>query len=148
MLYTIGYRDAETDKRKPPEAFYASLPKGAAVVDIRSHPYSPFAPEYTGCGVEAAILHWKPGRKTFHHLRALGNTRRDTNGKRRSPPLYVDEEAGFAQLEVYLREYGEVVIFCACSYATIDSPDHRCHRFFVAEEMKRRIERLKVQHIP
>src|SRR6185369_2571141 len=120
-LYTAGYRDAITDKRIPPEDFYGSLPENAAVVDIRSHPYSPFAPEYTGNGVEVAVARFKPGVKTFHHLKALGNTRRDSTGKRISPPEYFDPERGFSQLEEWLKQYGEVVIFCACSYATITS---------------------------
>ena len=50
ILYTAGYRDAETDRRLPPEQFYASLPPEAVTVDIRSHPYSPFAPGLYGQG--------------------------------------------------------------------------------------------------
>jgi hypothetical protein len=146
-LYTAGYRDKETDTRLPPEEFYARLPAQAAVVDIRSHAYSPFAPEYTGKGVAEAVERLKPGTKTFHHLKALGNTRRDSSGKRISPPIYVDEERGFPQLEAWLEEYGQVVIFCACSYSTIASSTHRCHRFFVAEEIRRRIPEVMVQHL-
>ena len=147
-LYTAGYRDSETGKRKAPESFYGSLPGEAAVVDIRARAYSPFAPEYTGKGVEAAVRKWKGGSHTFHHLRALGNTNRDADGKRRSPPIYVDGESGLAQLEEYLALYGQVVIFCACPHATLDSATHRCHRFFVAEEMAARIPRLVVKHLP
>ncbi len=146
-LYTSGYRDSVTDKRLPPELFYGELPEDAAVADIRSHPYSPFAPDYTGSGVNAAVDRWKPGIKTFHNLRALGNTHRNATGKRRTPPVYVDEERGFAQLEGYLHEYTSVVIFCACSYQTIDETAHRCHRFFVAEEMERRIPDMEVVHL-
>lgn len=147
ILYTAGYRDAVTDKRLAPELFYGTLPEQAAVADIRSHPYSPFAPDYTGSGVAAAVERWKPGVKTFHHLRALGNTHREPSGKRRTPPHYVDEERGFEQLEQLLRESGEVVIFCACSYSTITDPDHRCHRFFVADEMAARLPGLTVVHL-
>src|SRR5437870_11998576 len=145
-LYTIGYRDSEEGKRRVPEEFYASLPEDAAVVDIRAHPYSPFAPDYTGKGPARAVEHWKRGVKTFHHLKVLGNTHREGSGKRISPPIYVDSEAGFAKLEEYLKEYRFVVIFCACPYSTIDSPQHRCHRFYVAEEMQSRIPHLEVVH--
>ena len=55
MQYAAGYRDAETAKRLPPEAFYGMLPPEAVTVDIRSHPYSPFAPAYIGSGVEVAV---------------------------------------------------------------------------------------------
>ncbi len=147
VLYTAGYRDAVTDKRLPPEEFYGSLPEDAVVVDIRSHPYSPFAPDYTGGGVRCAVERCKPGVKSFHHVQALGNTRRDSCGKRISPPCYVDAERGFPELEELIRAYGRVVIFCACSYSTIDSPTHRCHRFFVAEEMERRMPELQVVHL-
>lgn len=146
-LYTVGYRDAVTEKRRDPKAFYRRLPKSAAVVDIRSHPYSPFAPEYTGRGVEAAVQRWKPGVKAFHPLRALGNLHRDARGRRCSPPRYVDAETGFAQLEAHLTEHRQVVLLCACSYATRDSATHRCHRFFVAEEMARRLPGLRVTHL-
>ena len=147
ILYTIGYRDAETGKRLEPEEFYAGLPPDAVVVDIRSHPYSPFAPEYTGRGVAEAVARWKPGVKTCYHLRALGNVHRDAAGKRCSPPHYVDEEAGLVQLEGYLREHDAIVIFCACSYATHDSATHRCHRFFVADTMVDRVPGLTVVHV-
>jgi hypothetical protein len=146
-LYTAGYRDAVTDKRLTAEEFYASLPEEAAVVDIRSHPYSPFAPYLTGGGVEQAVRTLKPGVKTFYHLRALGNTHREGSGKRVSPPVYVDPDTGFETLERYLRKHGAVLIFCACSYATRNSSTHRCHRFFVAEEMQRRMPGLKVVHV-
>ena len=116
-------------------------------VDIRSHPYSPFAPGYTGGGVRLAVERWKAGEKTFYHLRELGNTHRDTNGQRLSPPVYVDVEAGFARLEAILREHGSATIFCACSYATHDSTTHRCHRFFVADSMAVRLPDLRVIHL-
>lgn len=145
-LYTVGYRDA-SDRRIPPEEFYASLPVDAVTIDIRSHPYSPFAPDYTGRGVLAAILQWKPGEKAFYHVRELGNTHKDTTGKRISPPHYVDAERGFARLDTILREHGAAVIFCACSYATRDSVTHRCHRFFVADTLAERIPGLLVVHL-
>lgn len=129
VLYTAGYRDAVTDRRLPPEEFYESLPPEAVVVDIRSHPYSPFAPDYTGSGVRLAVERWKPGEKVFYHVRELGNTRREASGKRLSPPIYLDAETGFARLETILRTHGSAVIFCACSYATHNSAAHRCHRF-------------------
>lgn len=146
-LYTTGYRDAHTDRRLAPEQFYGSLPPEAVVVDIRSHPYSPFAPAYTGSGVGEAVETWKPGNKRFYHVRELGNTHRDESGKRQSPPVYVDEEAGFDRLEAILREYGSATIFCACSYATHDSETHRCHRFFVADTMAENLPDLRVIHI-
>jgi hypothetical protein len=146
-LYTAGYRDPITDRRLSPEEFYGGLPEDAAVIDIRSHPYSPFAPAFTASGVAESVDRLKPGVKTFHHLKALGNTHRDGSGKRSSPPVYVDEEAGFAQLEEWIKKYRCVVIFCACSYSTVDSATHRCHRFFVAEEMERRIAGLRVVHL-
>ena len=147
ILYTAGYRDAETDKRIPPEEFYGSLPIEAVTVDIRSHPYSPFAPDYTGSGVGRAVEQWKPGEKRFYHVRELGNTHRDSSGKRNSPPKYVDEEAGFARLEAILHEHGQALIFCACSYATHNSATHRCHRFFVADTIAARIPGLSVIHV-
>ena len=147
ILYTAGYRDAETDRRLPPEEFYASLPPEAVTIDIRSHPYSPFAPAYTGGGVRLAVERWKPGEKTFYHLRELGNTHKDSSGKRLSPPIYVDAEAGFARLEAVLREHGNALIFCACSYATHDSGVHRCHRFFVADTIAAQIPKLRVIHL-
>src|SRR5438445_8214287 len=146
-LYTAGYRDAETDVRLAPEEFYGRLPEAAVVVEIRSNPYSPFAPDYTRGGVPAAVERWKPGVKTFYHVKALGNTRRDSTGKRVSPPIYVDEETGFARLEELLREHDVVVIFCSCSYSTHDSPTHRCHRFFVADEMLSRLPNVEVIHL-
>ena len=147
VLYTVGYRDAQTDRRLPPEEFYTSLPPEAVTVDIRSHPYSPFAPDYTGSGVKRAVEQWKPGEKTFYHLRELGNTRREASGKRLSPPVYVDAEAGFARLEAILREHGSATIFCACSYATHNSAEHRCHRFFVADTIAARMPELRVNHL-
>lgn len=147
VLYTTGYRDALTDKRLPPEEFYGLLPPEAVTVDIRSHPYSPFAPDYTRNGVEAAVARWKPGDKTFYHVRELGNTHKDSSGKRISPPKYVDAEAGFARLESILREHGSAVIFCACSYASHDSASHRCHRFFVADTMLALMPELRVVHV-
>jgi hypothetical protein len=146
-LYTAGYRNPVTGERLPPEEFYGGLPADAAVVDIRSNPYSPFAPDYTHKGVNAAVQRWKPGVKTFLHLRALGNTHRDASGRRASPPIYVDSDSGFPRLEEFLREHRAVVIFCACSSATYDSATHRCHRFFVAEEMARRMPGLQVVHL-
>jgi hypothetical protein len=146
-LYTAGYRDSVTDKRLPPELFYGSLPEEATVVDIRSHPYSPFAPDYTGSGVASAVDRWKHGVKEFIHLRALGNTHREGTGKRRTPPVYVDEERGFAELEALLRERRAVVIFCACSTLTFGDPRYRCHRFFVADEMDRRLRGLTITHL-
>src|SRR5436305_1927733 len=86
-LYTAGYRDAITEKRLEPEKFYGSLPEEAVVIDIRSHAYSPFAPCYTGKGVAAGVEMWKPDVKTFVHLKALGNTRRESSGKRIAPPV-------------------------------------------------------------
>ncbi len=147
VLYTAGYRDAETDRRLPPEQFYRSLPPEAVTVDLRSHPYSPFAPDYTGSGVALAVAHWKPGIKAFYHVRELGNTHRGTDGKRLSPPLYVDVEAGFARLETILREHGSVVMFCACSYATHNSATHRCHRFFIADTMATRMPEVRILHL-
>lgn len=147
VLYTAGYRDATTDRRIPPGDFYASLPPEAVTVDIRSHPYSPFAPDYTGSGVKRAVEQWKPGEKTFYHLKALGNTRREASGKRLSPPAYVDAEAGFARLEEVLRTHGSAVIFCACSYATHDSKEHRCHRFFVADIIAARHPDWQIVHL-
>ena len=147
ILYTAGYRDAGTDRRLPPEQFYGSLPPNAVTVDIRSHPYSPFAPGYTGGGVRLAVERWKPGDKTFHHVRELGNTHRDATGKRMSPPEYVDAEAGFARLESILRDHGSATIFCACSHATQSSDTHRCHRFFVADTIAARIPELRVLHV-
>jgi len=147
LLYTAGYRDAHTDKRLTPEQFYGSLPKDAVTVDIRSHPYSPFATAYTGSGVERAVEQWKPGEKRFYHVRELGNLHRDASGNRISPPQYVDEAAGFARLEALLREHGSATIFCACSYATHDSTIHRCHRFFVADTLAARMPELTVIHI-
>jgi hypothetical protein len=146
-LYTVGYRDAITDKRLPPEQFYGSLPAEAATIDLRSHPYSPFAPYYTGSGVRLAIERLKPGEKAFYHIRELGNARRDSTGKRISPPVYVDPVPGFARLESILREYGAATIFCACSYATRESATHRCHRFFVAEVIAARIPGMRVVHL-
>jgi hypothetical protein len=145
-LYTVGYRDATTDKRLEPEEFYGNLPEEATVIDIRSNPYSPFAPDYTRGGVERAVQQYKPGVKIFHHLKALGNVNRESSGKRISPPEYVDPEKGFPQLEEYLREYGAVVIFCACSLSSKESSTHRCHRFFVADEMASRMPDLEVIH--
>ena len=147
ILYTAGYRDAHTDKRLPPEEFYSSLPSEAVTVDIRSHPYSPFASAYTGNGVKLAVEQWKPGNTTFYHVRELGNIHRDTSGKRISPPEYVAGEAGFARLEAILWEHGSAVIFCACSFATYDSTSHRCHRFFVAETLVSRMPELIAIHI-
>ncbi|MCW3051081.1 MAG: hypothetical protein JWN14_251 [Chthonomonadales bacterium] len=147
VLYTAGYRDAHTDRRLPPEVFYEALPPEAVTIDIRSHPYSPFAPDYTGSGVQRAVERWKAGEKTFYHLRELGNTRREASGKRLSPPVYVDAEAGFARLEAILREHGSATIFCACSYATHDSAEHRCHRFFVADTIAARMPELRVIHL-
>jgi hypothetical protein len=147
ILYTAGYRDAQTDKRLAPEEFYSSLPLEAVTVDIRSRPYSPFAPAYTGSGVKIAVEQWKPGNTTFYHLKELGNVHRDASGKRMSPPEYVDAEAGFARLEAILREHGSAVIFCACSYATHDSTTHRCHRFFVADALVVRMPELCVIHL-
>jgi len=146
-LYTAGYRDAITDKRLPPEYFYSTLPPDAVVVDIRSHPYSPFAPEYTGSGVALAVARWKPGVKGAIHLRALGNTHREPTGKRRTPPVYLDETAGFAELESLIRKRLSVVVFCACSYRTHTDPRYRCHRFFVADEMAARLPGLTVIHL-
>lgn len=147
ILYTAGYRDAHTDKRLAPEQFYGSLPKDAVTVDIRSHPYSPFAPAYTGSGVKLAVEQWKPGNTTFYHLRELGNIHRDPSGKRISPPEYVNAEAGFARLEAILREHGSAVIFCACSFATLSNTTHRCHRFFVAETLAVRLPHLRIIHL-
>jgi hypothetical protein len=147
ILYTAGYRDAQTDKRLPPEEFYGSLPSSAVTVDIRSHPYSPFAPDYTRNGVMAAVELWKPGDKTFYHVRELGNTHKDSSGKRVSPPEYVNEEAGFARLEAILREHGSALIFCACSYSTRNSETHRCHRFFVADTILELMPGLRVVHV-
>ena len=147
VLYTTGYRDALTDKRLPPEEFYGLLPPEAVTVDIRSHPYSPFAPDFTHKGVPAAVERWKPGDKTFYHVRELGNTHKDKSGKRISPPIYVSAEAGFERLETILREHRSAVIFCACSYSTLDSATHRCHRFFVADTMLERLPDLRVVHV-
>jgi hypothetical protein len=147
VLYTAGYRDAHTDRRLAPEQFFGSLPVEAVTIDIRSHPYSPFAPHYTGGGVQLAVERWKPGEKRFYHIRELGNTRRDADGKRISPPDYVDAEVGFARLESILREHSSATIFCACSYATHNSPTHRCHRFFVAETMATRMPDIRVIHV-
>ncbi|HEY3267241.1 MAG TPA: hypothetical protein VGM37_09965 [Armatimonadota bacterium] len=147
-LYTAGYRDANDARRLPPEAFYGSLPEEAVVVDIRGHPYSPFAPAYTGSGVEHAVAAMKPGRTETFGLRELGNTRRDPSGKRVNPPLYRDPDAGFARLGAILEEYGGAVIFCACSLSTYGDSLHRCHRFAVAEEMQRRYPGLNVVHLP
>ena len=136
-----------TDRRLPPEVFYESLPPEAATVDIRSHPYSPFAPDYTGSGVQRAVARWKLGEKTFYHVRELGNTHKDASGKRLSPPIYLDADVGFARLEAILREHGCATIFCACSYATLDSGIHRCHRFFVADTIAARMPELQVIHL-
>ena len=147
-LYTIGYRDAEEGKRRPPEEYYESLPPEAVVVDVRSHAYSPFAPAYTGKGVGESVDRWKPGTKAFYHLKELGNTHREGGGKRISPPRYVDEEVGFPRLRSLIEEYRQVVIFCACSLNTLTSHRYRCHRFYVAEEISSRMPGLEVIHLP
>jgi hypothetical protein len=147
-LYTVGYRDAEVGKRRIPEEFFGSLPGEALTVDLRSHAYSPFAPEYTGKGVAESVERWKPGIKEVVHLKALGNTRRESTGKRISPPVYVDAESGFPRLESLIREHQAVVIFCACSLLTQESSRYRCHRFFVAEEMLSRLPEMEVLHLP
>ena len=146
-LYTIGYRDAEEGKRREPEEFYSSMPAESVVVDIRSHPYSPFCPPYTGRGVAAAVNLLKPGVKAFYHIKALGNTHREGSGKRVAPPHFFDAETGFRRLEEILREHDSAVVFCACSYNTICDSRYRCHRFFAAEEMKERIPALEVTHL-
>ncbi len=146
-LYTAGYRDAHDQRRLRPEEFYGALPEEAVVVDIRSHPYSPFAPAYTGRGVEQAVHAMKPGRTEFFPLPALGNTHRDATGKRINPPVFRDPKTGFPALEVILREYGAAVIFCACSIATEHDSRLRCHRFTVAEEMAKRLPGLNVVHL-
>jgi hypothetical protein len=71
---------------------------------------------------------------------------REPAGKRISPPYYFDEGAGFPALESLLQK-SPVVIFCACSYRTITDSRYRCHRFFVADEMARRMPDLRVVHI-
>ncbi len=146
-LYTIGYRDSETEKRLEPEQFYSQLPEDAVVVDIRSHPYSPFMREYSYSGVPESIDRWKPGKKDFFGIKTLGNVRRDEKKKRISPPIYVDAETGFQSLTAVLEEHDYAVIFCACSLLTIDSEIHRCHRFYVAEEMQQRLPYLEVIHL-
>lgn len=147
-LYTAGYRDPVDQKRLRPEEFYGMLPEEAAVVDIRSNPYSPFAPAYTGGGVGEAVRAMKPGDTATYHIKGLGNTRRDAHGKRINPPLLRDPEAGYARLREILVEHGAAVIICACSLSTWNDKLHRCHRFFVAEEMQRRLPGLVVIHLP
>jgi hypothetical protein len=147
VLYTAGYRSSVTHKRLPPEEFYTRLPEDAVVVDIRSHPYSPFMPAYTRGGVEQAVARWKPGRTEFFHIGALGNTHRDEAGNRIQPVILRDPEAGFTQLIAILREYGAAVIFCACSLATQGDSHLRCHRFDVANEAARRLAGLRIEHL-
>lgn len=147
ILYTAGYRHAVTHKRLAPEEFYARLPEEAVVVDIRSHPYSPFMPAYTRGGVEQAVARWKPGRTEFFHISELGNTHKDTNGKRVQPVLLRDPETGFSRLLSILEEYRAAVIFCACSRATLTDAHFRCHRFDVAEEARRRRPGLQIIHL-
>lgn len=148
VLYTAGYRDPLDQRRLPPEVFYGSLPEDAVVVDIRSHPYSPFAPWYTGSGVPAAVREFKPGRTDFYAVGALGNTHRNAEGKRVNPPLLRDPEKGFEILDSILATHEQAVIFCACSLATLNDSLYRCHRFFVAEEMLHRHPDLCVVHLP
>lgn len=147
ILYTAGYRHAVTHKRLPPEEFYARLPEEAVVVDIRSTPYSPFMPAYTRGGVEQAVARWKPGRVEFFHIPELGNTHKDSTGKRVQPVILRDPEAGFARLLAVLEEFSAAVIFCACSHATLTDSHFRCHRFDVAEEARRRLPGLVVSHL-
>lgn len=147
-LYTAGYRDPDDQRRLRPEEFYGALPEEAVVVDIRSNPYSPFAPAYTGSGVGEAVRALKPGETGFYHVKELGNTHKDASGKRVNPPLLRDPEGGYARLLAILEEHGAAVIFCACSLATWGDALHRCHRFAVAEEMRRRLPGLRVVHLP
>lgn len=147
ILYTAGYRHPVTHKRLAPEEFYARLPEDAVVVDIRSTPYSPFMPAYTRGGVEQAVARWKPGRTEFYYIRELGNTNRDSTGKRIQPVVLRDPEAGFSRLLALLRQYGAAVIFCACSHATLADSHFRCHRFDVAEQAAQRMPGLRIVHV-
>ncbi len=147
-LYTAGYRDPDDQRRLRPEEFFGALPEEAVVVDIRSNPYSPVAPAYTGSGVGEAVRALKPGETGFYHVKELGNTHKDARGKRVNPPLLRDPEACYARLLEILEEHGAAVIFCACSLATWGDALYRCHRFAVAEEMGRRLPGLRVVHLP
>lgn len=147
-LYTIGYRDAMDGKRREPEDFYQGLPREAAVVDVRSHPYSPFCPPYTGSGVGSGVRRWKSGITDCYHIKGLGNIRREGSGKRIAPPRFFDEETGFPMLIDIMQSHGAAVIFCACSFKTLRDSRYRCHRFYIADEMKSRIPELEVIHLP
>jgi uncharacterized protein (DUF488 family) len=126
-LYTIGYGN------RKPEAFFAMLPEGAKIVDVRRSPTG-WHQAYCLPGLKARL------GDRYRWRGALGNGTNGTADHWDKLPGADDWLVGFA---FWYKAYGGTPVVLLCAEADYQ----RCHRRFVAEEIARRVPGLEIVHL-
>jgi uncharacterized protein (DUF488 family) len=124
-LYTWGYSGrTQADLFQLMTEHQISL-----VVDVRERPWSR-DPQWRKPALTATF------GEHYHHLPDLGNRTRSVGNVQ-----LVNEERGLARLEELLRTHRRLLLMC------LEREHHRCHRSYVAQRMRERMEGLEVAHL-
>jgi len=112
-IFTIGYGG------KKPEDFFKELEtfQPCLVVDVRRDPNHAFLGVYTRTGLTSRLPH-------YESIPELGNK------KKVLPPEYVNEEVGFAKLQLLMSKHPRIVLLCA------EKDENRCHRKWIRERVE------------
>jgi uncharacterized protein (DUF488 family) len=126
IIHTIGYANRQ------PEDFFALLPPGAVVVDVRRNPVS-----WHGA-YKRESLRRRMGER-YVWLPALGNI--SGTRERWAPPPGLNTNAALHAVVELLRQGNPVVLLCA------ELKPEDCHRRFVAEALCRLLSGTRVEHL-
>jgi uncharacterized protein (DUF488 family) len=126
-LYTIGYGNLT------PEKVLGRIPADAIVVDVRENPYQAWHQGWTAAGLAKAL------GSRYWGAPLLGNHARSAASW--SPPSGLMASGLLGGLAAEIRAGGVFCLLCAEADAT------RCHRRFVAEMLKAKVEGLEVVHL-
>jgi uncharacterized protein (DUF488 family) len=135
ILFTLGYGNRQ------PADFFALLPVGAVVVDVRARPQG-WNPAYDVEALRAAIEGPGSGFGGYRWMPVLGNhTRGDLARYRQAWPQLAETRpirAALADLARWIRGGAPVVLLCAERDAAA------CHRSVLAAALAERVEGLRV----
>lgn len=130
-LFTIGYGN-----RKPDE-FFALIPDGAVVIDVRAYPTCKWQFSYREHGLRAQLC--PNGEQRYFPIQSLGNVS-GTADTWQSP----DEMLAHAWMDLIADGIRQGITYCLLC-AELDP--NRCHRRFVAEEIARRVPGCEIVHL-
>ena len=128
MIYTIGYGNQQ------PDAFFARVPEGAIMVDVRAHPYSAWHQQF---GAAALARRY---RELYWGAPLLGNVGHVPDAWH-PPSLVVAEGLLLGLAEALTRDGLDLVLLCAEL-----APDH-CHRRLVAEALSAMAGGVDIHHL-